>query len=458
MSQSDQNIPKYARKPVWEAEKQELGRRYKSRADKLKADREADKRRQAYQRDFFRDPKVKLAAIVKALSGNVGRDTAYTLAANLNLYGPQEHLVSTRPHTKGDGGTRTICILPPELKAKHRMIKSALDAQLVRHHNLFGVKDHGRDKAAQYIQSLQQAGFTCLWQTDITDCFASFDLDALAGLPLPEKVKSNALDTRLDHFSFQALPSNSEAMKGASPETPNAATPEFCTVQDHRTIIGSSTEDIVCNTSGPRGLMQGSPASSAILAWYLNDILHGLPCHNDVQVIVCFDNLLIASRNEEDNHLRRITLSDSLGQCSFGPLTLHTPTPSDPFDGMDFLGYNHPIGGGDIGIGHKARQKLIKRLTALDDDFWKNRDCTPTYRYCYRLWSMLLDYASGFSCVRDKKSEMADFFHHSAWIPKASHDPALEIAHWHLFDTLNTADPQFLKSFLALSKRYGFAK
>ncbi|WP_298910098.1 hypothetical protein [uncultured Aliiroseovarius sp.] len=428
----------------WRVEKQALHRVYAKQASKLKSGRAAGKRRHTLQRDFFRNPKVKQAAILMATKGKIGRELTYTLARQVNPYTAKEYVVATYPMHKGGGGTRTICIPPPVLSATLKIIKSALDVEFVRYPSLYGVKDYGRDKAAEHIQRLQREGYEYLWQTDIKDCFDSFNLDALYGLPLPNRVISNILDTRSTRFSFQAFPSKHEAKKGASPETPSAATPVDCMVQGH-SDIGSVTVDIVCNTKGPLGLMQGSPASSAVLAWHLNELLKTLPPVDDVQVIVCFDNLLIASRTEDGSRAIRNSLTDSLGRCSFGPLTLHEPTSADADGGIEFLGYNHPSGGSTIGIGHNARERLMRHLKSLEDEFEKDKFANPEME-TFEMWNSLLDFASGYSKATDIEAEMAEFVEASSWIPAISGDPVLMHMHWRLFAPRTTSEETFFEA------------
>jgi hypothetical protein len=435
----------------WRVEKQALYQSYAQRVRKLQNGRAAGKRRHTLQRDFFRNPKVRQAAILKATEGKISREQTYALAGQVTPYVEQEYLVRTYPKTKGSGGTRTICVLPPVLSATLKIIKCALDVELVRHASLYGVKDYGRDKAAERIQQLQREGYDYLWQTDIENCFDNFNLDALYDLPLPKRIIANVLDTRNSRFSFQAFPSKQEAMKGASPETPCAATPVDCMVQG-QSDIGSATVDIACNTRGPLGLVQGSPASSAILAWHLNELLKALPPSDEVQVIVCFDNLLIASRTEDGSLAIRNTLTDSLGWCPFGPLTLHEPTSADPSDGIEFLGYNHPSGGSTIGKGQKARDRLMRNLNALEREFENGKFANPDAE-TFKLWKSLLDFASGYSKATDIVAEMAEFVDASAWIPALSDDPVLMHMHWRLFAQWTTSEAIFFKAVRSMRRR-----
>ncbi len=435
----------------WRLEKQALYQIYSQQVRKLMAGRKAGKRRHTLQRGFFRHPDVKQAAILKATKGKIGREQAYTLAQQVNPYAEQEHAVATYPITKASGGKRNICIMPPVLSATHKIINSAMDAEFVRHPSLFGVKHYGRDHAAVHIQQLQREGYRNLWQTDIEDCFDSFNLDALYDLPLPNRIIANVLDTRNTRFSFQAHSSKHEAKKGASPETPDAATPENYMVRDHAPI-GSYTDDIVCNTRGPSGLMQGSPASSAILAWHLNNVLNDLPRIDDVRVIVCFDNLLVASRTEEGSRTIRDTLADSLGRCPFGPLTLHSPTSADPDYDLEFLGYSHPTDGSTIGIGHKARERLMRHLNALEQKFENGKFADPELE-TFKVWCTLLDFTSGYSSATDMAAEMAEFVATSSWIPETSNNPMLMHMHWRLFGQWDPLDETFFKT--ARSMRRG---
>lgn len=144
---------------AWHVEKQALHRSYSKQVRKLMSGREAGKRRHVLQREFFRHPKVKQAAILKATKGKIGREQTYALAQLVDPYAEQQHVVATYPLTKTNGGKRNICILSPVLSATHKIIKCALDAEFVRHPSLFGIKHHGRDQAAVHIQHLQREGY-----------------------------------------------------------------------------------------------------------------------------------------------------------------------------------------------------------------------------------------------------------------------------------------------------------
>lgn len=445
MIQNTQSLSYYAPRSLWRLEQQTLHQAHAKAVRKLGGDLSKGKRPHAVMRNFLRNPQVKRAAILKASKGKIDRDTTFALADQMELYARQDHVIQTFSLRKNNGGTRTICVLPTELAAKHKIILTVLDAMIVRNPNLYGVKEFGREHAAQHIQNLQQDGYSEIWQTDIVDCFASVNLEALSALPLPQRVISNALDTRNHHFSFQALSSKSEAKKGASPDTPDAATPEDHSVQGH-SPIASYTDDIVCNTRGPSGLMQGSPASSAILAWHLNGVLNDLPLNDDVQVIVCFDNLLVASRCEEASRMIRNTLADSLGRGSFGPLTLHQPSSCDPVYGMDFLGYNFSADGCSIGISDSSRAKLMRRLSHIEIEFEKNRD--EPVPFVFEVWKALLGFANGHSGSTDIGAETAEFVEGSAWIPAATNDPRFIITHQNLFADKEEWERHFLHSFM----------
>ncbi|WP_380057440.1 hypothetical protein ACFE33_04410 [Falsihalocynthiibacter sp. SS001] len=458
------NFEKYTRRAQWRAEKDGLARYYAAHCRKLVENRMNGKRRHEIQRSFLRDPKLKRAAIIKSLKGRCGRDATYRRAEGLNLKSAQEHRIETYFKPKKSGGRRMICDLPSELTAKHHMIKSLLDAEFNRHPNMFGVKSFGREDAAQRIQELQRDGLTTLWQTDISDCYDSFNLQALYELPLPRDVIANSLDTRSDHFSFQAQNTTLNAMKGASPEMPYRAMPVNSMIQDNRNIgiqdyrvIGSSTYNNSGNTRGPRGLMQGSPASPGILAWHLNECLKTLPLNEDVQVIVCFDNLLIASRDEEANRMIRNTLAECLGRCSFGPLTLHTPEGADADGETHFLGYCHREDGERIGIGLTSRESLTSRLVRHEKNFEAQLVACPEQvdyeAECYELWKILLDFANGFPSITDINAEMAEFIETSSWIPQLSGSPLLIDTHLRLFSENGAVDRHVLHTNLSSRRR-----
>jgi hypothetical protein len=191
--------------------------------------------------------------------------------------------------------------------------------------------------------------------------------------------------------------------------------------------------------------MQGSPASNAILAWHLNEILKGYPPTDEAQVVICFDNLLIIGRTKEAVRAIWITLADSLGRCSPGPLTLHDLKYADPEFGLEFLGYNHPPSGAEIKIGEKAQHRLLLRLNKLEQRFEKSNWRDPE-AVTFELWNILLDFAAGYSGVTNIHSELVQFIEASAWIPEASDDPLLMHLHWRLFERQTPTETAILKS------------
>ncbi|GAB1361326.1 hypothetical protein MASR1M32_05620 [Rhodobacter sp.] len=291
-------------------------------------------------RAFLGDPKAQLSAALRALGGEPSQDDAHTLQKRLKRWSATYAPVFWYPMAKPSGGHRPICILPPDLKAMHHMVAAAIAAQLPDTPTLYGIRGRGTPEALRELKALQNAGFVHLAKTDIVDCFQSIDPDALYQLPLPEEVIRRAFDPRNLTFTQGDHRNASQAICRSS-------------------LLGHIPYHLA---GGPSGLLQGSPASSVILAWLLKDI----PTSDDARVMLCFDNIVVAARTPDGTRELIETLTAYLGNSPAGPLALCDPTFADN-EPLEFMGGLFDPLRRDIGLAEGTLRRIETRLRHAED-------------------------------------------------------------------------------------------
>lgn len=347
----------------------------------------------------------------------------------MNAWATDYSSIRWYPKTKTDGSSRPICILPPALKAVHYLIREVISRQTTPNGTLYGIPGASRDDLARQLKRLQNSGYVYLAKTDVIDCYQSINPDALYSLPLPQEVTRRALDTRSLCFSVTHHPDNASQAK-----------------QD----FGSSGSiyEIDHNVSGPKGLMQGSPASGVVLA----HLLVGLSDSADEKVMICFDNIVIAARTPAGTRAMADTLAAHLERCPAGPLAMCEPEYADSRP-LDFLGYRFDPNREDIGIAEDALSRLeerpgiaeqmhMERLHALLEAY-EHAAADPTQitpasplldAPPASIWRVLRDWRAGFPAARSDGPELSHYLRTSA---DANIDhPVFSHLHEHLF-----ADP-----------------
>ena len=305
----------------------------------IEADTLAARRAQEKGRSFLNSMAGKLAAARSVLGNRADRNAVRALAASVDPWGAAEDFVPYYFKRKRSGGVCPICALPDRLKCTHKMVRALLQALSVTPENFFGGKGKGKDAAVLAAQAMHRAGFRHFATLDIVNCFQSVSPEALYHLPLPKGVISRHFDTRNLRFVHRAA----SLEHGASP------------IRDM--VVGD-------NPSGPRGLMQGSPASNIILARLLRE----LPQSEDERVILYADNLLVAARDPDGLRAMIKTLADFFRQFPGSPLDLCEPTFAD-CGCIDFLGYRLSQKG-SVGLADSSWTRLGPRLDAarLEDE------------------------------------------------------------------------------------------
>ncbi|WP_102225439.1 hypothetical protein [Acidimangrovimonas sediminis] len=403
-------------------------------------------------REFLRCDQVRLSASLRALGGTPEREAAMLLRDHVHAWKRDYAPIGWGFHAKSTVGVRPICKrMPLDLKAVHHMLAAALEAQFAPSVPLYGVRGHSRDDAARALKELQASGFPYLAKTDIRDCFQQVNPDALYRLPLPKEVIKHALDTR--NLVFEEL--GGQQANGAS----------FA-------VLSSQTQMMSHVANGPRGLMQGSPASGVILAWMLNDI----PAGTDQAVLLCNDNIVVAAAESAASREMVDTLFAYFRRHPAGPFALFHPVYADNAP-LEFLGYLFDPERGDIGIAEKGRAKLDRRLDEADEAdtaelhrrVMRYRDVLAMpgvirppspFTDCYPVehWRALRDFRSGFSAADTNGDELAFYLAMTADTAERRGEAHVARLHHHLFAGRDTFEGTLIRGILNHHPRRGKAQ
>lgn len=400
------------------------------------------KRTRGAVRDFLRDDQVKLSAALRVLGENPDRAAAMSLRDRMNAWATSYAPIGWEPEPKNNGGFRPICKrIPPDLKAVHYMLAAVVEAQFWPSIPVYGVPGYSRDDAARALKALQTEGFVHLAKTDIRDCYQNVSPDALYQLPLPKEVIRHALDHR--NLSFEQL---------GGPQATSASRVSFLSQIMMTPHVAS----------GPRGLMQGSPASGIILAWMLNDI----PAGTDQVVMLCYDNIVVAAADPAGSREMVNTLFAHFGRHPAGPFALCEPTYADNAP-MEFLGYLFDPAREDIGIAEKGRVKLERRLNEADEAdmaelhrrliehrarveacprFWHPSPYADSYPVEH--WRALLDFRSGFSAAEVNGDELAFYLAATEDTADRRGEPRIAHLHRNLFADRSTDEGALVRRIL----------
>ncbi|SEM53700.1 Reverse transcriptase (RNA-dependent DNA polymerase) [Gemmobacter aquatilis] len=379
-------------------------------ANGLREKQACGKRVQPYIRQYLAAAAARFCGALAALRGEADRQAAEALAATVNPWREGYRPIRWHKHAKKTGGYRPICALPPDLKALHYVIAGALKAAFVPNDHIYGVTGRGRDEAARRLKEAQKAGLTYLAKLDIVDCFQSINPDSLYQLPLPKEVIRRALDTR--NMTFEEW----EPQKGTT---------------DNQRLSGIPM--LSHSESGPRGLLQGSPASNLILAWLLND----MPMPEGALVLICTDNLAVAAKDPTT----RQTVIESLvayfqRDCPAGPLNLCPAVYAGPgTEPLDFLSYEFDPDHAGIGIAASALSKLEGRLVDLEDD-----ETLDDLTFALATWQALRSFRSGFSAAADVEAHLERYAKLAGFRLDGRHNALLSDLHAHVFDPPTTTE------------------
>jgi hypothetical protein len=179
------------------------------------------------------------------------------------------------------------------LKAQHYLIKDVMEAIYQPQSHIFDVPGRGRDMAARAVKAALEAGYKHCFLGDVRDCYQHVSVGSFADLlPLPRSVIENCLNPR------------------------NLTLTESCA-----TSFTSSYSAQRTRANGPRGLLQGSPASNIILAMLFGSLAMRIEPH-DCVVINVSDNFLVAAKDDATLEMIIALLREYLREHPAGPFEL----------------------------------------------------------------------------------------------------------------------------------------
>lgn len=229
------------------------------------------------------------------------------LADRINVLSPCTQPVPWWPKQKS-GGCRRICNPPTKPRLGQLIAKDLLIAQMRPDDCLYDWPERGIHRCVTDIGNALQTVGPVAFITDIRDCYEHVQIENLYRMNLlPTELIRSSIDVR--HLSFR---------------------------RSHNR--GDHDDHIVADTcsADPRGLMQGGPASAAIVVALLGDVSRSIPApswvaaYADDFVIVGADREIVASAGED--------LTRYITECPLGPSECKPPRIVDVRDGFHFLG------------------------------------------------------------------------------------------------------------------------
>ena len=400
----------------WRKEQDDAHRTYTDILKRIAIAQETGENTRNLTRLFLRDRKVRLSAALRVMGFNPDRQATYALRDLVNPWANDLPPIAWYWKRKSSGGARPICKLSDAVKATHAMLASLIKSHLRPGPMLFGVTGKGSADAAIALKAAQIAGYVHLAKVDVRDCFQSFNPEAIYSLKyLPKEVTHRTLDTRNLRFAYG----------GKAGQRP-CCTPMHSL--DHH------------NASGPRGLIQGSPASSAILATLLNTV----PLSGDVKVFICFDNIAVAAKDPAGSRATVKLLGDFLNRLSAGPLALCDAEYADNAP-MEFLGYLFDPSRTDIGLADRAFVKLAESLVLAE-----GADIAAGKEFPLHVWKAFRDFRNGYAAVDDMYAELEVFIEHSSYL--ADRTDLARSFHANLFQPSGTEIGDYLNTLTAQVK------
>lgn len=391
-------------------------------------------------RNAIRHPQAKLSASLKVIGSAQSRDAAKELARRISPWTESYEAIRWHAKEKSSGGERYICKLPAELKAVHYLLKRPLEKLLVPAPNIYGVKGRSRDDLALEIKELQNQGFNCIAVSDIVNCYQSIPPDTVYQLPLPKEVIRRTLDLR-----YQTLLEDERGGKSKS--------------RPRNTILHDDTPQ---KARGPKGLMQGSPLSSLILAWVLN----GIPSSHEARVFLCFDNLIVLARSPSETRATVKMLAAHFEQCPAGPLALCDATFSDEAP-AEFLGYLFDPERTGVGMEIESRNQFLENLMKAEaeqlaiytevSERHRALGSTPLLKghnpllnhFPTEVWRLLLSFRAGFPSLPDNAPELLWLLENSRWLAERTKSGLTVYLHDHLFDSSDAEAARKIRGILS---------
>lgn len=297
--------------------------------------------------NYLNNQMVQLAVVDELLTDAHGEaDRSERWAQQLSLLAAQRRYDRLRQpiewfyKRKSAGDFRKVCDLPVGTKLFHSLAKDILTTVHSPREHIGDWPERGRDWTVQRLaEQLSRSPTQFAIVTDIRSCFASINPDALYQLPhLSERFIRIVLDSRSQRFVQK---------------------------REERMDCRIGTLCISEREATPRGLLEGSPTSNAILAILLDDLADQF--EPEVSVFVYCDNIVLVAANEEmakraGRALRRYVAAGRLGCLSLHQTGAFIRPVTEAFD---LLGYSFRVrhdGYLRVDLSDKNSVKFLARL------------------------------------------------------------------------------------------------
>lgn len=245
---------------------------------------------------------------------------------------------------------RRICQFSLRDRVALKMAKDMIEAQFRPKPHLYSWKGRGNALLITDLVASLDNAHSWVLLADVRDCFDSINFDAVYDLGiLPETFVRANMDARTRRFQRKAC----QHLVGNERRKTDVICP----------LCAYDREPVVW-----RGLMQGSAASSALLAMLFDDLPSHLP--NGLQAFVSADNIAIVASTREACREAQSALDCYMSNHRAGPLSLTTEYLGPARPGFEHLGYAIRWTGGRWSIRHSSPNlfRSVRRLVRREGE------------------------------------------------------------------------------------------
>lgn len=277
---------------------------------------------------------------------------AFEAAKDIDLFRPYKGEINFYElRNKNNGKLRQVVRLPSTLKLSHRMADALIKEQFCPGRHIYNWKGKGTARLLHDMIGAFELGFAHVLLADVNNCYDSIDFKAVYDLKLfPNDFVAAQLDLRQMKFRRNAC----EHLAGEVGE--RAKVCSLCS------LAGIAEPD-----GQPRfkiNLVQGSPASNALLAVLFDDLPRHLP-----EGILCFifgDNIALLAKNEVGLVAAKEALVNYYRHHVAGRLSLKFLYEGLARSGFEHLGYRVGLREGHWTVGHSDANfyRMMHRIVA----------------------------------------------------------------------------------------------
>lgn len=264
------------------------------------------------------------------------------IAHSLNAFnGSQEKATAHWKPKSADGDFRVVLDFGIEQRALQELVSQVLKVQSETHPHQFAVRG-GKEAAIQLAAKALEAGYAYVIETDITDCYPSFNQSKVMDLlPLPKEVSKKVIISKELPIKIGNHPLN-----------------------------GIGPDGVESIAEAQQGLPQGSSASPFVVEVLLAPVLSQLP--EGGLVVAYADNFLVMAQDANGAAATSLALGSALTSHPAGPLWPKLPKMYAPGQAIEFLGYRLQIKNGKCRISPSARnmqkfedkfKRALRRIT-----------------------------------------------------------------------------------------------